>query len=97
MQELGAEYKANDVSYHTGDDETWIKMDISAAYPKEAGLMRYTRTVCLKKGKEFILMMTIEVEKIKIDDPALLEVWPSIVYRLLMTFDKKLMISFLPS
>ena len=51
MQEAGADYKATGIEYHIGNDETYICMDIAAAYPEKAGVLRYLRTVCLKKGK----------------------------------------------
>jgi hypothetical protein len=50
MQEHGAEYKAADVECNIGDQETSISMDIAGAYPKEACVARYARTVRLKKG-----------------------------------------------
>ena len=135
MQEPGADYKASDVSYFIGKDDTQISMDISGAYPKEAELMRYTRTVRLKKGigvfikDEFdgkipatlSLMLCnrpiiniqsvmlddvgelytdgqseIKLEEININDPKLLEVWPRVIYRLLITFEKRLLLHILP-
>jgi hypothetical protein len=51
MQQAGAEYKAADIKYHIDDHETFISMDIAKAYPKEAGVLHYLRTVCLKKGR----------------------------------------------
>jgi hypothetical protein len=51
MQEAGADYKATDIKYHIDNHETYISMDIAKAYPKEAGVLQYLRTVSLKKGK----------------------------------------------
>ena len=50
MQKAGAQYKAQDVQYQIGDDQTAISMDISGAYPPEAGVVRYLRHVRLKKN-----------------------------------------------
>ena len=50
MQGHGAEYRAKDVRYDIGSEETWISMDIAGAYPPEASVSRYKRTVRLAKG-----------------------------------------------
>ena len=50
-QQAGAEFAARDVSVSLGSDMSLIEMDIAGAYPKAAGVRRYTRAVRLDKGK----------------------------------------------
>ena len=50
MQKAGPDYKATDIEYCIGNSETRISMDIAKAYPEEAGVSQYLRTVCLRKG-----------------------------------------------
>ena len=49
MQSAGANYKAANVDCRIEEEETFISMDIAGAYPQEAQVARYNRTVCLKK------------------------------------------------
>jgi len=50
MQAAGAEYAAKDVQCCFDDNEARISMDIAGAYPAEAGVASYRRTVWLQKG-----------------------------------------------
>ncbi|MDR2183251.1 MAG: heparinase II/III-family protein [Clostridiales bacterium] len=50
MQAAGAQYAAKDVRHYFGEAESHISMDIADAYPKEAGVESYRRTVRLTKG-----------------------------------------------
>ncbi|MBE5960704.1 MAG: heparinase [Lachnospiraceae bacterium] len=50
MQLPGAAYKATDVHPFFSHDTCSITMDLAAAYPKEAGLLSYIRTVTLRKN-----------------------------------------------
>lgn len=47
MQRDGAEYRARDVQVTKPDGAFRIEMELSAAWPQEAGLARYTRAVTL--------------------------------------------------
>ena len=49
-QEPGEEYGASQVKAKFGPEQSRISMDLTAAYPKEAGLERYLRSVTLHKG-----------------------------------------------
>ena len=51
MQNAGRKFQAMNVKYDIGDTESQISMDIAAAYPPEAGVTRYRRTVRLVKGE----------------------------------------------
>lgn len=51
----GERYRAADVSYQMSDTLCKISMDIAGAYPKEAGLLSYRRTVSLHKSREIVV------------------------------------------
>ncbi len=55
MQQDGENYRASEVSCHMSDTLCEITMDISGAYPKEAGLTHYLRRAALYKNKEIII------------------------------------------
>ena len=50
MQNPGASYKANDVTHTITDEKTTISMDIASAYPTNAGVDSYVRTVTMQKN-----------------------------------------------
>ena len=45
MEHNGVEYEATDRKYETSDKEAVVSFDIAAAYPKEAGIKKWIRTV----------------------------------------------------
>lgn len=51
MQVAGRGYMAGDVKYEAGDDFAQVSMDIAGAYPAEAGLKKWIRTVRLNRGR----------------------------------------------
>ncbi|MEZ4725641.1 MAG: heparinase II/III family protein [Caldilineaceae bacterium] len=52
VQQLpGAEYKATNVHYQADDGAATLTLDIAAAYPREAHIDRWQRTVTLQRGK----------------------------------------------
>jgi len=51
MQNPGTEYKATNVEYFTNDDIASLSMDIAQSYPREAGVKKYYRKICMQKGK----------------------------------------------
>lgn len=55
MQQDGENYCAAEVSCHMSDTLCELTMDISGAYPKEAGLSRYLRRAALLKDKEIMI------------------------------------------
>jgi hypothetical protein len=56
MQKAGSGYRAKDISYHFDEHEAIISMDIAGAYPKEAAVESYKRTVRLDKGGSVFLI-----------------------------------------
>ncbi len=53
-QKAGREFEAKSVTTVINDKEATLKMDIAAAYPKEAGMLQWNRTVSLNRAKNFI-------------------------------------------
>jgi hypothetical protein len=49
MQTDGEEYEATDKKYETNDQFAKVSFDIAAAYPKEAGIAKWIRTVTLDR------------------------------------------------
>ncbi|RJP33654.1 MAG: heparinase [Candidatus Omnitrophota bacterium] len=50
-QENGTHYAANKVSYDANDSIAQIEMNIAAAYPRQAGIKSWKRTIRLNRGK----------------------------------------------
>lgn len=55
MQKDGRDFCAADVKYEFKEDYASISMDIAKAYPKEAGISFYRRSVNFKKNKMIII------------------------------------------
>ncbi len=55
MQKDGIKYAASDVSVSFADKCSEISMDIAGAYPHEAGINKYHRTVTLNKGNNLTI------------------------------------------
>ncbi|MBT3605207.1 MAG: heparinase, partial [Candidatus Latescibacteria bacterium] len=51
MQSNGLEFAARDASCETGEEETAFSVDIAGAYPSEANLKTWLRTVTLERGQ----------------------------------------------
>jgi Heparinase II/III-like protein len=54
-QKEGRKYAAKDVSYHVTDAKAALSMDIAGAYPQEAGIQSWRRTLTLERGVEVIV------------------------------------------
>ncbi|MFA9464570.1 MAG: heparinase II/III family protein [Velocimicrobium sp.] len=55
MQKDGEEYRAQHVHYQICDTFCEIEMDLTAAYPKESGILSYHRHVTLEKGSKIVI------------------------------------------
>jgi len=55
MQGAGREYEAKNVTYETNATGAGMKMDIAPAYPKEANLKSWIRTLRLNRGKDILI------------------------------------------
>ncbi|MFT4152756.1 heparinase II/III family protein [Parafilimonas sp.] len=56
QQAAGRKYEARDVAYKTGIDKTALQMNIAAAYPEEAGVQKWLRTLLLNKNRNELLI-----------------------------------------
>lgn len=56
MQMNGAEYEATDRKYDTNDRRATVSFDIAAAYPKEAGIKSWVRTVTLDRVRDRVMV-----------------------------------------
>jgi Heparinase II/III-like protein len=56
MQAAGRQYEARDVSFHAGDVAAEFSADLAAAYPKEAAVEKWRRSVRLDRAANAILV-----------------------------------------
>jgi hypothetical protein len=63
MQSPGEEYAARNVSCRTEGELTTLSLDIAGAYPPEANLVSWQRTVTLQRGKSVDVTETYELAK----------------------------------
>ena len=54
MQSAGRQFQASDVEYHADDNAAELRLNMAAAYPKEAHLERWNRKIRLLRGKNEI-------------------------------------------
>jgi len=59
QQRPGSEYKARDVHYTVSKDGAQLAMDIAAAYPAEAGVQTWKRTVAMRKKKNTVTVTDV--------------------------------------
>ncbi len=55
MQREGAQYRASDVNYRADDAKVVFNLDISGAYPPEAKLKSWKRSLTLNRGRSVII------------------------------------------
>ena len=64
MQQNGVEFEATDRKYETNDQHATISFDIAKAYPKEAGIKKWVRTVTLDRvGHRVVIEEDFELER----------------------------------
>lgn len=51
-QHEGLEYKAKKVEYQSDGQQEQLSMDLSGAYPSEAAVKKWKRTICLRRGQD---------------------------------------------
>ena len=61
MQQAGRSYEAKDVKYETGDGFAQLSMDIAPAYPQQAGIKSWLRSVRLTRGKGIQVVDSFEL------------------------------------
>ena len=55
MQKNGREFQAKDLKYEAGKKRAVFSLDISQAYPEEAKIKSWIRTITLERGKQVIV------------------------------------------
>ncbi|HON92674.1 MAG TPA: heparinase II/III family protein [Sedimentisphaerales bacterium] len=63
MQNPGGQFAARDVRYEADDDHAQLTLDIAGAYPKEAGLKSWVRTVRLDRSRDIVVTEQYALEK----------------------------------
>jgi hypothetical protein len=63
FQSAGLQFAAQDVVYRANDDFAELVMDIARAWPAEAGVTSWRRTVRLDRGREVLLREDFRLEK----------------------------------
>ncbi len=63
MQKNGREYRAADLSYQATKDTVAFSLDISKAYPEEARVKSWKRTITLKRGKQVTVNDRYQVDE----------------------------------
>ena len=64
MQQNGVEFEATDRRYETNDQRATVSFDIAKAYPKEAGIKKWVRTVTLDRvGHRVVIEEDFELER----------------------------------
>ncbi|MDR2763402.1 MAG: heparinase II/III-family protein [Tannerella sp.] len=62
-QQPGREYEAVDVNYHAGKSSVVFSLDIAKAYPAEAAVNSWKRTVTLHRGKRVIIKDVADLQQ----------------------------------
>lgn len=62
-QPPGINYKSSNMTYKTGDGFTQFAVDIANAYPKDAGVKSWQRTIRLNRGKNVQINDVIALDK----------------------------------
>jgi hypothetical protein len=57
MQQNGVEFEATDRKYETNDQHATVSFDIAKAYPKEAGIKKWVRTVTLDRRLDSVFIV----------------------------------------
>jgi hypothetical protein len=64
-QLFGAEHKAKELRFESGDGITRLSMDIASAYPAEAGLISYKRDFVFKHGEDLTVQDSYRLNTVK--------------------------------
>jgi len=63
MQKEGREYRAGDVRYEADDRKAEFELDLHAAYPKEASVKFWRRTITLNRDRNVVVRDRYELEE----------------------------------
>ncbi|MDR0698161.1 MAG: heparinase II/III-family protein [Tannerella sp.] len=62
-QRAGLDFKAKDAAFKKGKSSTVFSLDIAGAYPKEAAINSWKRSIVLNRGKNVIIKDVIDLQK----------------------------------
>jgi hypothetical protein len=62
-QHDGPEFKAADVTFNKGKSSTVFSLDIAGAYPKEAGINSWKRSIILNRGKGVTVKDVVDLQR----------------------------------
>jgi hypothetical protein len=65
LEKDGKEFRARNVRYREDDSVATFSMDIAPAFPKEAALTSWERTVTLRRGKEVSIRDSYELSEVR--------------------------------
>ena len=63
MQSPGRQFAAREVRYEANDDHAQLQLDIAGAYPKQANVKSWVRTIRLNRGKDIGITETYTLDK----------------------------------
>ena len=63
MQSPGRQFAARDVRYEANDDHAQLQLDIAGAYPKQANVKSWVRTIRLNRGKDIAITENYTLDK----------------------------------
>lgn len=76
-QLAGAEYKAGDIQYKTGKSFAEFALNLASAYPEQAGVNKWQRTVRLNRGKNVVITDRADLKSPSPVTQHLMTSWPS--------------------
>ncbi|MDR1583305.1 MAG: heparinase II/III-family protein [Prevotellaceae bacterium] len=76
-QSPGSSYKATDISYRSGKSTTVFSLDIAKAYPKNAAVNSWKRTITLNRKKNVIIKDVSDLQKAESVTQHLLTCYPA--------------------
>ena len=65
MQKEGRNFKASDVHYEADNKKVSFSLNISSAYPEEAGIHSWERTITLNRGKDVVILDEYHLDEIR--------------------------------
>ena len=63
MQSPGRQFAAREVRYEANDDHAQLQLDIAGAYPKQAGIKSWVRTIRLNRGEDVAVTENYTLDK----------------------------------
>ncbi|MCK4346137.1 MAG: heparinase II/III family protein [Bacteroidales bacterium] len=65
MQKEGEKYNAKDVHYQNNEKKAIFSLDIANAYPEEAGIDFWKRTMILNRGKQIVIQDKYKLKEVR--------------------------------